>query len=88
MSHNDCPLVMIEWEDSVQPMPSWRLLSDIEPCSAVSCSSVGWLIQDDDVKTLAPNLGHINCEDVQASGLIQIPARSIVRMVVLQEPIS
>ena len=54
----DCPLVMIEWEDSAQPLPNWRYLADFEADGAVLCTSVGWLIHDgEDVKALAPNMG-------------------------------
>jgi hypothetical protein len=82
-----CRLVMIDWEDSAQPSPSWEHLASFEPPSAVRCSSVGWLIHDGhDVKALAPNMGAIGNENVQVSGVIRIPARCIVRVVELDEP--
>ena len=36
----NCPLVMIEWEDSAQPLPNWFYLSDFEADYAVLCTSV------------------------------------------------
>lgn len=83
-----CPLVMIEWEDSAQPIPGWSYLSSFEPPSIVKCVSVGWLIHDgDDVKALAPNIADLTGESsVQVSGVIRIPTRCIVNVVSLQEP--
>lgn len=79
---------MIEWEDSAQPIPSWRLLADFEPGGTLKCASVGWLIQDDDqVKAIAPNMGAVNDEDsLQVSGIIQIPASCVLRITRLKEP--
>ncbi len=84
---NDCPLVLIEWEDSAQPRPRWIHLSDFEPGTAVKCASVGWLIQDDDrTKALAPNMGEIENESqIQASGIILIPTCAVTRIVRLRE---
>jgi hypothetical protein len=83
-----CPLVMIEWEDSAQPIPSWGLLADFEPSGTLKCASVGWLIQDDDqVKALAPNMGAVNDErSLQVSGVMQIPASCVLRITRLKEP--
>lgn len=81
------PLVMIEWEDSVQPSGSWRWISSYKPQAVVTISSVGWLIHDgDDVKALAPNMGAADEEDVQISGVIHIPTRCVVKVHRLKEP--
>ena len=78
---DECPLVMIEWEDSRQPEPNWSLLSSFAPGDAVRCISAGWMIHDGkDVKVLAPNMGDIGDEDVQVSGVIRIPARCILKI--------
>ncbi len=84
-----CPLVMIEWEDSRQPVAAWTRLSDFEAPTPVQCVSVGWLIHDGKrVKVLAPNMGDVDSDgNVQASGLIQIPTRCVVRQSRLKEPI-
>lgn len=83
-----CPLVMIEWEDSAQPIPSWSYLSSFEPPGTVRCASVGWLIRDDgQMKALAPNMGSINDEHcLQVSGVIQIPTSCVLRVTKLPEP--
>ena len=82
-----CPLVMIEWVDSRQPEPGWRWLSDFKPSGPCDCASVGWLIHDgDDVKALAPNMADLgDGDDMQASGVIQIPTPAIRRIVPLDE---
>src|SRR3546814_2923787 len=50
--------VLIEWLDSAQPIPGWRLLSDLPNPDVVKCESVGWIIgETDDVLMLAPNIG-------------------------------
>lgn len=83
-------LVLIEWEDSAQPVSGWRYLSDFSDFGAVLCVSVGWLIHDgEDVKALAPNLGEKeDAQHVQVSGVIRIPTRSVVRIQCLDEATS
>ena len=84
---SDCPLVLVEWEDSTQPIAQWVYLADFVTKTAVNCASVGWLIHDgDDVKALAPNMGELGDGDsVQASGIIRIPSRCITSVVRLAE---
>lgn len=75
-------LVLVEWEDSTQPVPNWTWLSEKSPAreGIVRCQSVGWLIHDgDDVKVLAPNRGALG-EHVQVCGVIRIPARAVVKV--------
>lgn len=82
-----CPLVLIEWEDSEQPMSAWARLADYEPAAPMRICSVGWLIQDDpDMKALAPNVGGIDANTAQASGIVRIPARCVVSIQKLKEP--
>lgn len=82
-----CPLVMIEWEDSAQPIPNWTYLASFEAPGTIRCASVGWLIRDDEIKALAPNMGAVDDENsVQVSGVIQIPARCVVKLTRLREP--
>lgn len=87
-SFNACPLVMIEWEDSAQPIPNWSYLASFEAPGTIRCVSVGWLIRDDrQMLALAPNMGAIDDENsVQVSGVIQIPTRCVIRRSVLLEP--
>ena len=87
MADTSCPLVLIEWEDSAQPVPGWRYLSGLDCGGVVKCASVGWLVKDgDQVKALAPNMGEMGDPDsLQVSGLIRIPARCVTRVVKLRE---
>ena len=82
------PLVFVEWEDSAQPTSNWQHLGDYEPQSVVRCVSVGWLIADSkDVKSIAPNMAGLEDENhLQVSGVINIPTRSILRIIHLKEP--
>lgn len=86
-SFNACPLVLIEWEDSAQPIPSWSYLATFEAPGAIRCVSVGWLIRDDhELKVLAPNMGSIDDENsMQVSGVIQIPTRCVISVSTLVE---
>lgn len=83
------PLMLIEWEDSAQPVPGWAFTDDIGPGSAVRCASVGWLLHDGDVKVLMPNIGGLEDDgDLQASGTIRIPASCIIKATRLSCPSS
>lgn len=82
-----CPLVMIEWEDSVQPSSAWESLAEYKPAPPLRICSVGWLIHDGDIKALAPNIGGDE-RNAQASGVIQIPARCVVKVQKLKEPLT
>lgn len=75
-------LVLIEWEDSIQPISSWIHLSDFKETSVIKCRSVGWLIYDGrGAKAIAPNLGDFDNQDnIQASGVLRIPARTITKI--------
>lgn len=86
----DCPLVFVEWEDSAQPISNWSYLASFDPSGTIRCASVGWLIRDDaEMKAIAPNMGAIDDENnVQVSGVIQIPTRCVIRQVRLREPTS
>jgi hypothetical protein len=84
---DSCPLVLIEWLDSRQPLAGWRKLSSFKPEGACMCASVGWLVHDGaDVKALAPNMGDVaDGGDMQALGIIHIPAAAVKRVVNLIE---
>ena len=82
-----CPLVMVKWLDSVQPVSRWQHLEDVGHPSVVTCVSVGWLISDtDDAKSLAPNMASTDPDSLQVSGVITIPSRCILKVARLKEP--
>jgi hypothetical protein len=76
------PLVLIEWEDSAQPIAGWSFLDSFDALDVVRCQTVGWLIHDGDaVKAIAQNVGNLGDDgSAQVSGVIRIPARCIVSM--------
>jgi hypothetical protein len=74
-------LVRVEWEDSARPISAWQWVSDYELPDVVTCVSVGYLIADTkQAIALAPNLGDVERERVQASGIIRIPRSAIRQM--------
>ncbi len=82
---NTPPLVLVEWEDSVQPTSDWQYLADLGESSVVQCYSVGFLIHNGKaVKVLAPNVGEIGTEHAQASGVFRIPSRCVKRVTTLK----
>lgn len=87
-TNSGCPLVLIRWEDSRQPTSSWVRLSDLpDTQTPVQCASVGWLIKDTvEVKVICQNMGDIDSEaDMQASGIMVIPARCVLSVERLEE---
>ena len=83
----DGDLVMVDWEDSRQPVSSWQFANDIPDPSPVKCSSVGWVLhQDKSVISLAPNVGDgdNDVDYTQVSGLIIIPISCVKEVTVLE----
>jgi hypothetical protein len=76
----DCPLVIIRWEDSGQPLPSWQYLSALPQTRAIECATVGWLLKDgDDLKVICQSVGDLGSpKNAQASGIMTIPARCVL----------
>ena len=84
---NDCPLVIIRWHDSAQPLPSWQYLSALALARPIECATVGWLLKDDDdVKVICQSVGDFeNPKNAQASGIMTIPARCVLSIEKLTE---
>ena len=88
MANEDCPLVLIQWEDSRQPSSSWVRLSDLgSDHTPVLCASVGWMVRDTpEVKVICQNMGDIDCDDdMQVSGVMVIPTRCVLSVEKLEE---
>lgn len=82
---SDVRLVIVTWEDSRQTDGAWQWLSAYKPREPVTVQSVGWLIQDDEQsKVLAQSLAPDD-DDMQASGIKIIAARSVVKIERLAE---
>jgi hypothetical protein len=77
-------MVLVEWEDSVRPLPSWQWVDEYQIPEIVTCISVGYLIAEtNDAIAIAPNLGDVTCERIQASGIIRIPQTAVRRKIAL-----
>ena len=77
-------LVRVDWEDSARPIGAWQWVDDYAVPETVPCVSVGFLIADTEAAVaIAPNLGDVGRERLQASGIIRIPRCSIKRMAVI-----
>jgi hypothetical protein len=67
-------LVVVHWLDSRQPVSQWMRADDLPEFSAVPIQSVGWLLRQDEAMTvLAANLGDVDSDEQQVSGIMQIP---------------
>lgn len=75
---NDFPLMLIEWQDSRQPVPGWRRIYEYDEVSPLTIVSVGYMIKDTDVVVLCPNLGDVDESNPQSIGCMQIPKICIV----------
>jgi hypothetical protein len=83
----DCPLVIIRWLDSAQPISAWRHLHDLPHTKPIECATVGWLLKDDDeVKVVCQSVGDLKSpKNAQASGIMTIPARCVLSVERLTE---
>lgn len=74
------PLVLIQWEDSRQPLSEWRHLDGLELPEVSACTTVGWLLKDEKHrKVIAQTLGGLGDNDnPQATGIMVIPARCVI----------
>lgn len=79
--------VEIEWIQPREPYGGWVSYEAFEPEKAQTCLSIGRLIHDDDcIKVLAGSAMLVGDEErVMLSGVIEIPARCVVRIVRLEE---
>lgn len=83
---SDCPLVMITWKDSRQPSGRWMFLHDIPDAKPVKCATVGWLLTDgDDAKVICQSMADIEASEMQAGGVMVIPACCVVSIEKLEE---
>ena len=86
MNQTECPLVIVRWRDSRQPASAWQYLRDLEEPKPVECASVGWLLKDDkDAKLICPNMGDVESQNPQGTGMIAIPASCIISIERLEE---
>jgi len=79
--------VEIEWIQPREPYGGWVSYEAFEPEQVQTCLSIGRLIHDDDcIKVLAGSAMIVGDEErLMLSGVIEIPARCVVRIVRLEE---
>ena len=74
-------ILIVEWEDSSQPVSEWQWADDYAIPEIVRCISVGFLIaRTRNAIALAPNIGDPEKDRLQASGIIRIPRSAIRRI--------
>ena len=77
-------IVHVEWEDSCRPVSQWQWIDDYEVPEIVRCVSVGYLIaRTKKALAIAPNLGDVEQEKCQASGIIRIPKSAVKKVTYL-----
>lgn len=75
-------LVLVEWADSLQPISSWHMLDDLPKLEVANCSTVGWLVAEDDIcLMLAQTVADLGTDTAQAIGLMRIPKICVIKMV-------
>lgn len=79
-------LVLIEWVDALGCSPIWETIADPLAPTLATCRSVGWLAHDgEDIKVVVPHI-HDGAEGLDnGCGDMAIPARSVTRIVDLEE---
>lgn len=79
--------VEIEWIQPREPHGGWVSYEAFEPEKVQTCLSIGRLIHDDDcIKALAGSAMIVGDDErLMLSGVIEIPARCVVRIVRLEE---
>lgn len=80
----DKRLVKVAWVDSRRPTSSWQWLSEFEPEDPVRCVSVGWLLSEDQVISLAATLA-VEPDGSQIMGVVQIPKECVIEIQNLEE---
>ena len=77
-------LVLIEWLDSRNATEHWEHFSEADR-TVSRCRSVGWLMEDGEVKLVMPHLADVEKDDPQTYGGLAIPASAVVKLVDLAE---
>lgn len=80
-------IVAIEWIQPREPCGGWIDYMDVEPQPVQICLSVGRLIHDDDSIKILAGSAMIVGEDqrIMLSGVLEIPARCVAKIVRLEE---
>lgn len=74
---NKAPLLLVEWVDSRQPTASWQRVTDLDYLSECKCTSIGFLIRDDNAKVLAASVADDSAEMQAAAGIRHTHCRAV-----------
>ena len=73
-------LVLVKWEDSVQPVVTWHHFDDLPALEIAKCESVGLVVaENDQVLMLAANVA----DNEQCSGIMRIPKSCITEIITI-----
>lgn len=76
--------ILVEWEDSAQPVSAWSWVDEISDPKPVLCQTVGFLLKETErCLTLALSIGDAASDRPQANGVMQIPRSAILRITFL-----
>jgi hypothetical protein len=80
-------LVLVEWEDSLQPVSAWHIMDDLPVLEVAHCKTVGWLVAENgEAVMVAQSSADLKSTDAQAGGFMRIPKSCIKRVSVLSCP--
>lgn len=66
--------IIIEWNDSLQPVTGWHMMDDLPTLDVAKCKTVGWLVaENDSALMVAQNIADPESAQMQAGGLMRIP---------------
>ncbi|AGA64466.1 hypothetical protein B488_04740 [Liberibacter crescens BT-1] len=81
LKHLEKKLVLVEWEDSCQPISDWVLFSEKMGIDVAEVKSVGWLLKyTERTVVLVPNVGNSKKDNAQGSGVIHIPMSAVIKV--------
>lgn len=66
--------ILIEWNDSLQPVTGWHMIDDLPTLDVAKCQTVGWLVEENATALMvAQNIADPASDQMQAGGLMRIP---------------
>jgi hypothetical protein len=75
-------IIIIEWEDSRRPNPSWQWIEDFAPQEVCICKTIGYLIKS---TNKALYVAQSITDDNQMAGVITIPWKSVIRKAIISD---
>ena len=70
--------LLVTWVDAIQPSPAWQFFEDFTADEPLICQTLGWFHSESDLAmVLAQSISKSEQNDIQGSGFVVIPLRSI-----------